>query len=96
MQLIILEDADADTDRLYEFILERNPIAAQKAVLALDESMRKLLENPYSGTPSKTLSGVRELYIPFGKQPYVVQYRIDEPKQAVVVLRIWHGREARS
>jgi len=95
VQLIILEEADADTDRLFEFLVENNPIAAQKAVLAIDDAMQRLLDNPYVGTPNGTLPDIRELYIRFGKRPYVLQYRIDDKADALVVMRIWHSRENR-
>jgi plasmid stabilization system protein ParE len=37
--------------------------------------------------------GIRELVVRFGRDGYVVQYRVDE--NLVLVTRILHGKEAR-
>ena len=36
---------------------------------------------------------MRELVVKFGKSAYVVRYRVTDG--AVIVLRIWHGRQNR-
>jgi plasmid stabilization system protein ParE len=36
---------------------------------------------------------LRELAMRFGKSGYIVRYQVTE--KAVIVLRIWHGREDR-
>jgi len=33
--------------------------------------------------------------VPFGRGAYVIRYRIDRERDAVVIVRIWHGRELR-
>jgi hypothetical protein len=38
---------------------------------------------------------MRELVVPFGGSAYVIRFAIDATRDEVVVLRIWHGREAR-
>jgi plasmid stabilization system protein ParE len=38
-------------------------------------------------------TGRRELFIPFGAGAYVLRYRID--RDTVIVIRVWHSREAR-
>ena len=49
MKLVFLPEALRDIDRLYDFLVDDNPIAAQKAMLAIDEGITLLLENPYLG-----------------------------------------------
>ena len=37
--------------------------------------------------------GIRELYVKFGKSAYVIRYHVKD--EAVVIVRIWHGRQNR-
>jgi hypothetical protein len=39
--------------------------------------------------------GYRELVVPFGSGAYIIRYRIDTRRDAVVITRLWHGREQR-
>ena len=38
---------------------------------------------------------MRELVVPFGHSAYVVRYAHDAQRQEIVIMRLWHGREAR-
>jgi toxin ParE1/3/4 len=38
---------------------------------------------------------IRQVRIHFGKRGYVARYTIRESDGALVILRLWHGREAR-
>ena len=40
--------------------------------------------------------GLRELVVPFGRSAYVVRFAHDPQRQEIVIVRIWHGREART
>lgn len=63
MRPVSLPEALEDIDRLYNHLVEKNPIAAQKAMLAIDEGIELLLENPYLGSKwSTTPFGVSFLY----------------------------------
>ena len=95
MKLVVLPEADKDTDRLYEFLIPNNPLAAQKAMLAIDEGLAMLQENPYLGPKMDDRPDYRQLFVPFGKSAYVLRYRIDQEKDVLAVVRIWHGREDR-
>jgi plasmid stabilization system protein ParE len=33
--------------------------------------------------------------VPFGKGAYILRYRVEEAKDAIFVVRIWHSRERR-
>ncbi len=96
MKLVFLPEAVDDIDRLFEFLVDKNPIAAQKAMLAIDEGITLLLENPFLGIPMEHNIEYRQLFVPFGKSAYILRYRIDKTNRSLVVVRVWHGRELRS
>jgi plasmid stabilization system protein ParE len=56
---------------------------------------RSLAELPERGRPA-VRPEYRELIVPFGAGAYVIRYRIDHRRDAVIITRIWHGREQRS
>jgi plasmid stabilization system protein ParE len=78
--------------RLREFIEPHNPEAARSAAQALKKAAGLIVRYPGIG---KRLEGRqdRELVVPFGQRGYIIRYRLDE--DAVVILKIWHGLEAR-
>jgi plasmid stabilization system protein ParE len=41
------------------------------------------------------LPNIRELIVPFGRSAYVLRYTHSIENHEIVVLRVWHGREAR-
>ncbi len=49
MKLVFLPEALRDIDRLYDFLIDDNPIAAQKAMLAIDEGITLLVGKSYLG-----------------------------------------------
>lgn len=95
MRLEFLPEALQDIDRLYDFLIEKDPIAAQKAMLAIDEGLLLLEENPLLGLEVESATRYRQLFVPFGRSAYVLRYRVDTERNALVVVRVWHGREDR-
>jgi plasmid stabilization system protein ParE len=95
VKLAFLSEAVGDIDRLYSFLMPKNPVAAQKAMLAIDEGLAMLQENPSMGMQMEDNPDYHELYVPFGKSAYVLRYRIDQEKNTLIVIRVWHGREGR-
>ncbi|MEL6521043.1 MAG: type II toxin-antitoxin system RelE/ParE family toxin [Pseudomonadota bacterium] len=93
MRLEFLPEAEADLDRLFIFLVEKNPLAAQKAMLAIDEALNILLESPLIGHVPEHFPDYRQHIVTFGKSGYIVRYRIQE--DALIVTRIWAGRERR-
>jgi len=93
VDLIWLPEARDDIERLFNFLLEVNPAAAQRAVRLIQSGAQRLLDYPQIGQPMDDDSGRREFYLPFGAGSYVLRYRMDG--QSVVVIRVWHGREHR-
>ncbi len=86
-------EAQADLLRLYDFLLERDLGAAERALEAIEEATRLLQFSPFSCR--KVVRGnpfLRELVIPFGSAGYVALFEI-EGKGTVTVLAVRHQRE---
>ena len=93
MRLIWLPEAREDVERLFEFLVDVNPAAAERAVRLIQQGANRLLEQPELGRPMAVDSFRRELVLPFGVAAYVLRYRLEG--DYVVVIRVWHGREER-
>jgi plasmid stabilization system protein ParE len=94
VKLVVSPRATADLDRLRDYLAERSEPAALRAMGVLMESIRLLGSFPGIGKPLGR-SGLREHYMTSGKSAYVVRYYHSRTRDAVVILRIWHGRELR-
>lgn len=93
MKVVWLRAAQSDIRRLYDFLLEKDPAAAERAVRAIQLGARKLVEFPYVGRRMDDETKRRELFVPFGAGAYVLRYRIHD--DTIVVIRAWHSREER-
>jgi plasmid stabilization system protein ParE len=94
VKLVISRAAAADIERLRAFLATRNPAAAQRVVTVLSRAIQSLGTLADRGRPS-AVPGARELIVPLGRSAYVLRYVHDALSEEVVILRIWHGREAR-
>jgi len=94
MKLIVSLAAAADLWRLRYFLANKNPDAAGRAAAVLASAIQSLDTMAGRGRPSGS-PNVCELIVPFGQSAYVLRYTYSVEKQEVVVLRVWHGREAR-
>ena len=81
--------ATRDLWRLRDFIAEHDPAAAARVSKRLGRTLRLLRDQPALGKEVEELPEVLEL----AAGDYVVRYTVREG--AVVVLRVWHGRESR-
>ena len=97
MELVFLPEAQSDLKRLRRFLVNeaRDPVAAEKAALAIKAGISRLLENPYMGRSSLHRAEYRELVIPFGRNGYIVRHRVEEKRDAMVIVRVRHSREDR-
>lgn len=93
--LLWLPEAVEDLDRLLHFLLEKNPAAARRAAGSIAEAAELLALNTGLGRPMADGTERRELTIPFAGAAYILRYRLDAQGRAVVI-RVWHGREARA
>jgi len=85
--------AEVDLLRLYDFLLEKDLAAAQRALDAIKRAVELLRFSPFSCR--KTLTDnpfLRELIIPFGSAGYVALFEI-ESGDTVNVLAVRHQRE---
>ena len=94
MKLIVSKEALADLVRLRDFLVDRNPSAAQRAAAAIANAIRSLDLFPERGRQSDA-GDTRELVVPFGRSAYIVRYAILTEENEIVILRVWHGREQR-
>ncbi len=94
MKLVVSKEAMADFHRLHDFLADKEPEAAERAVTALREAISSLEVFPERGRPSG-IPGLRELVVPFGRYAYVVRYVHLPQRDSLVVVRLWHSREAR-
>lgn len=73
-------------------MLEVSPATWPRAAEEIAKGIEALAEFPDRGRPMLR-SGRRELFVPFGRDAYVIQYRVFS--QVVFVARIFHSRENR-
>ena len=90
--LKLLPDVLTDMDRLEVWLEGRNPRAANEAAGAIVAGISSLVEFPERGRPVGA-SGLRELFVRFGQEGYVIQYRVTQ--HHIVVAHVFHGREQR-
>ena len=88
-------EAEADLLRLFDFLVEQDVAAAEKARAAIAKAVELLEVFPF--TCRKALGGdgnpfLRELIIPFGASGYVALFEI-ENRDTVTVLAVRHQRE---
>ena len=84
----------ADLERLGAFLKDKNPATARRAVVLLGQAIQSLDFAPDRGRLAGTPE-LRELIVPFGISAYILRYAHDVAREEIIILRIWHGREAR-
>ena len=91
-RLIYTEDALADLDRLADFLLANESVAAAETASLIEEAVHVLRNHPLIGRDAE--EGMRELMVSRGRTGYVVMYSIEQaPQDVVLVLAIRHQRE---
>ena len=88
-------DAEADLLSLFDFLVEQDLAAAERAEAAVAKAIELLELFPFSCR--KALGGdgnpfLRELIIPFGGAGYVALFQIDD-RRRVTILAVRHQRE---
>ncbi|MDQ2861526.1 MAG: type II toxin-antitoxin system RelE/ParE family toxin [Pseudomonadota bacterium] len=77
--------------RLVAFLSEKSPRAADRAASVLAGAIRSLDRFSERGRRGPA-DGLRELIVPFGRDAYIVQYRVEPAR--VVVARIFPGAKS--
>ena len=79
--------------RVYDFLLETDVEAAEKALGAIRNGLALLAFSPFACRKvAPHLPRHRELVVPFGKAGYVALFEIDDAK-TVTIIAIRHRRE---
>jgi toxin ParE1/3/4 len=92
--ILLSLDAASDIERVWDFIGIHNPEAAKRALRVIFAAIEKLLDFPDLGRPTEDAE-IRQIVVRFNATGYIVRYTIVPESGDVLVLRIWHGREAR-
>lgn len=91
-RLTLEETAREDLERLVEFLLLEDPVAAQQTSDLILDALLILERHPLIGRPVE--EGLRELVISRGRTGYVALYEYLENEDLAVVLSVRHQREA--
>ena len=88
-RIIWTETANLDLKEIVLFIAKDNRDAAVKLARKVFEHIEKAAQMPQSNriVPEKDDKTIREAIL----KPYRIIYHIDENREAITVLRIWHG-----
>jgi plasmid stabilization system protein ParE len=88
----LTREADADIERLFDFVLERELARdggdlglAQDAVAAIRAGVATLKSSPFTCRKAGSSPFLRELVIPFGRSGYVALFEIEGASNVVVV-----------
>jgi plasmid stabilization system protein ParE len=92
--ILLSPDAALDIQRLRTFLDQNNPDAARRALALIWTAIERLQEFPAMGMPTKD-AGIRQIVIRFGASGYIVRYNVLAKTKDILIMRIWHGREAR-
>ena len=88
----LTRDAEADLDRLFDFVLEReleraggDLELAEQALVAIRAGVATLGTSPFTCRKAGQSPFLRELIIPFGRSGYVALFEIESATEVVVV-----------
>ncbi len=84
-------EAANDLDRLVDFLLATQPLAAARTNDLITDALCILERHPMIGHPIE--QGLRELVISRGNSGYLALYQYDESADVVIVLAVRHQRE---
>jgi plasmid stabilization system protein ParE len=86
-------EAEDDLARLYDFLLEQDVAAAERALDAIKRAVEILRFSPFSCRKAIADNPfLRELIIPFGSAGYLALFEI-ESRNTVNILAVRHQRE---
>ena len=90
--MIYSERALSDLERLTDYLLETDAIAAFETTDLILEAVQMLENHPLVGRPAER--GLRELVISRGRTGYLALYSYEEEHDTVLVLAVRPQREA--
>jgi len=83
-------EAVGDLQRVVEFIEPKNPFAARRIAIDIQEGIEKLKQFPLIGLPVINAfdpEQIRDLYV----NNYTVRYLVESKR--IHILRVWHNKE---
>jgi addiction module RelE/StbE family toxin len=93
MKIVIRETAYHDVERIYAWIARDSPRNAQSVIRRIDAAIEdKLAFFPFMGRPGRA-AGTREWVV--RGLPYIIVYRVDEGRDELTVLSVFHGAQDR-
>jgi toxin ParE1/3/4 len=93
--ILFSPEAVSDIERVREFLDSKNPEAAKRALRVIFAGLEKVRNLPDLGRPTEDAE-IRQIVLRFGSAGYIVRYTILPGDGDLLVLRLWHGREART
>ena len=95
----LTRDAEADLNRLFEFLLEREQSRdggdlslPTQAIAALQSGIATLKTSPFTCRKAGQSPFLRELVIPFGRSGYLALFEVEDSSR-VAVLAVRHQLE---
>jgi toxin ParE1/3/4 len=85
----LLPAAYSDLDEIFNYIIANNPQAAEKTLDKIIQSLRRLEDLPYSGTPLVGRSLTKFSFRMVIVDPYIAFYRLIDDR--IYVYRVLHG-----
>ena len=90
MNIIWRKAAEADLDRIFDYILQYDIDSALRMYETIRKAVERLAIHPALGRAGR-VEDTREL--PIAGTAYLVAYTVDRRIDAVVILRVLHGRQ---
>lgn len=86
-------EAEADLERLFDFVLDRELVREgggdlalpARALAAIQSGVATLESSPFTCRKAGPSPFLRELIIPFGRSGYVALFEIEDPANVVIV-----------
>ena len=91
-QVVYSRNAASNIERLHQFLAEKDPDAATRAISAILDKLAFLVRFPLLGPADPDRPDTRQLFITFGAAGYVARYSV--LGDTVTVLAVRHMREA--
>jgi len=85
-------EAQADLERLFEIIAERDPLRSRKRLVSVRQALELLGDHPHMGREAE--EGHCELILSRGSSAYIARYFYLPSEDVVFVLRVRDAREA--
>jgi toxin ParE1/3/4 len=87
MKVVVSQKADSDLLRIFSHLCERNPLAAENLIGAVDQKLEQLSRFPFIGRERATLlSGLRSVIV----GNYLIFYLVRA--EDIAIVRVIDGR----